>query len=110
MPTSRGRPRNLGGARQGRRRRGGGRRARDLAGAARELEWERQIDLDLGRTFPEHAEFSEGGGAGQAMLRRVLLAHCRRNPQLGYTQSLNFLAAMLLIAVPPDGVSLLTRR
>ena len=81
--------------------------ARATAAAARELEWERQIDLDLGRTFPEHAEFSEGGGAGQAMLRRVLLAHCRRNPQLGYTQSLNFLAAMLLIAVPPDGVSLL---
>ena len=81
------------------------RRARDARRGARFARLERQIDLDLGRTFPEHAEFSEGGGAGQAMLRRVLLAHCRRNPQLGYTQSLNFLAAMLLIAVPPDGVS-----
>ena len=74
--------------------------ARATAAAARELEWERQIDLDLGRTFPEHAEFSEGGGAGQAMLRRVLLAHCRRNPVLGYTQSLNFLAALLLLQLP----------
>ena len=42
----------------------------------------------------------------QDRLRRVLLAHSRRNPQLGYTQSLNFLAALLLLQLP-EHVSLL---
>ena len=47
----------------------------------------RQIELDLPRTFPEHAFFASE--AGQDSLRRVLVAHARHHPVLGYTQSLN---------------------
>ena len=69
----------------------------------------RQIDLDLPRTFPDHAEFATadgrslstalptglsphrvrplwGCGSRRAMLRRVLCAHCARIPQVGDTQ------------------------
>jgi hypothetical protein len=58
----------------------------------------RQIDLDLSRTFPDHAEFKSAHG--RATLRRVLCAHCVRNPAAGYTQSLNFLAAFFLLQLP----------
>lgn len=58
----------------------------------------RQIDLDLCRTFPEHPEFKSAGG--RARLRRVLCAHCMRNPTAGYTQSLNFLAAFFMLQMP----------
>lgn len=57
-----------------------------------------QIELDLPRTFPAQPELRTD--AGRAALRRVLLAHCRRNPALGYTQSLNFVAALLLLQLP----------
>ena len=62
---------------------------------------EKQIDLDVPRTFPEHAVFASD--AGQAQLRRVLVAHARRNPRLGYTQSMNFLAAFLLLQMDEEG-------
>jgi hypothetical protein len=62
-----------------------------------------QIDLDLPRTFPEHPTFA--AAAGRAALRRVLVAHARRNPVIGYTQSMNFLAAVLLLVMPPEGVA-----
>ena len=72
------------------------------AAAAREEEEKvaRQIELDLPRTFPEHAQFASA--EGRAALRRVLLAHARRNPAIGYTQSMNFLAAFLLIVLPEE--------
>ena len=57
-----------------------------------------QIELDLPRTFPAQPELRTE--AGKATLRRVLMAHCRRNPALGYTQSLNFVAALLLLQLP----------
>jgi len=57
-----------------------------------------QIELDLPRTFPSQPELRTPRGKDR--LRRVLLAHSRRNPQLGYTQSLNFLAALLLLQLP----------
>ncbi len=60
-----------------------------------------QIELDLKRTFPEHAEFRSA--RGRARLRRVLRAFVRRVPATGYTQSLNFLAAFLLLQIPERG-------
>lgn len=39
---------------------------------------------------------------GLTSLRRVLRAFCWRNPALGYTQSLNFVAATLLIFMPEE--------
>ena len=64
-------------------RRGGGR----LACAAQ----------DLARTFPGNAWMCTG--EGQAALRRVLLAFSAQNPRVGYCQSMNFLAAALLLAL-----------
>eukprot|EP01047_Picozoa_sp_COSAG01_P065575 COSAG01_NODE_8884_length_2626_cov_11.066878_2_plen_385_part_01 len=53
-----------------------------------------QIEKDLDRTFPSHRLFdggaSEGGGQGVAVLRRLLCAFVRRNPGMGYVQSMNY--------------------
>lgn len=54
------------------------------------------IDKDTDRTFPEHDYYS-GGGGGCAILKRVLVAHALHNPTIGYCQSLNFVAGMMLL-------------
>jgi len=54
-----------------------------------------QIEKDLQRTFPTNSRFQNEEGI--ASLRRVLLAYSRRNPELGYCQSMNFITAMLLL-------------
>jgi hypothetical protein len=64
---------------------------------------EMDIEKDLPRTFPlslrnslrESHDFSEGGD-NFGELRRVLQAYSLRNPAVGYCQSMNFLAAVLL--------------
>ena len=58
---------------------------------------EKQIELDLPRTFPEHTAYATE--EGWAPLRRVLLAHAH-HAGLGYTQGQNFLAAFLLLQIP----------
>ncbi|BDA49083.1 TBC1 domain family member 2A [Coccomyxa sp. Obi] len=60
-------------------------------------EFAHQIDLDLARTFPANDYMSTE--EGQAALRRVLLAFSAHQPQVGYCQSMNYLAAMLLLAL-----------
>ncbi|KAJ1419579.1 rab-GTPase-TBC domain-containing protein [Ochromonadaceae sp. CCMP2298] len=55
-----------------------------------------EIEKDLDRTFPDHAYFDAKGG-GEQGLRRVLQAFAVHNPAVGYCQSLNFLAGMMLI-------------
>ena len=51
-----------------------------------------QIQLDLHRTCEQMNE-----DANMAMLERVLLAFAAHNPIIGYCQSFNFIAAMLLL-------------
>eukprot|EP00013_Stygamoeba_regulata_P029875 CAMPEP_0177658046 /NCGR_PEP_ID=MMETSP0447-20121125/16579_1 /TAXON_ID=0 /ORGANISM="Stygamoeba regulata, Strain BSH-02190019" /LENGTH=767 /DNA_ID=CAMNT_0019162581 /DNA_START=66 /DNA_END=2372 /DNA_ORIENTATION=- len=58
-----------------------------------------QIDLDLERTFPLHAEFNE---RGLPILRRVLLAYAVADRVIGYCQSLNFVCGFLLLMVDYD--------
>lgn len=58
------------------------------------------LDRDLDRTFPNSVQFSVAGGEGQNRLKRVLLAYASYNPQLGYTQGMNFIAGMLLGFMP----------
>ena len=83
-------------------------RARALALSSRDTPQDematvtRQIELDLPRTFPEHLAFA--AEPGRAALRRILHAHARRNSEIGYTQSLNFIAAFLFLQCPANGV------
>lgn len=61
------------------------------------------IERDLQRTFPDNIYFrAEGASAGEETpliqaLRRVLTAFSVYMPKIGYCQSLNFLAGMLLL-------------
>ncbi len=97
-----------------------------MEGGASDPDVARQIELDLPRTFAEQRDFSaslaaraasgvaldgsrsaaaesacgavagEGGDAHDA-LRRLLRVFCARNAAIGYLQSMNFVAAFLLI-------------
>ena len=74
-----------------------------------------QVEYDLPRTFPQHADFMPAGGGGGdgaparvdtptlASLRRVLLAFAAYEPSVGYCQSLNFVAAMLILVGGEEG-------
>ncbi|KAL2863669.1 plasma-membrane choline transporter-domain-containing protein [Aspergillus lucknowensis] len=78
------------------------------------------IERDLHRTFPDNVHFkpehagktnSGSGNSGQSVvveteiirsLRRVLYAFAVHNPQIGYTQSLNFITGLLLLFLPEE--------
>jgi hypothetical protein len=64
-----------------------------------------QIESDLPRTCPSVSWFSSSDGTdadGIAAMRRVLRAFTADNPTVGYTQSLNFLAAFILLVFQAD--------
>lgn len=54
-----------------------------------------EIEKDLHRTFPNNDNVSSADGL--IVLRRVLIAYSVRNPTVGYCQSMNFIAAVLLM-------------
>eukprot|EP01026_Neomeris_dumetosa_P056778 TRINITY_DN52017_c0_g1_i10.p1 TRINITY_DN52017_c0_g1~~TRINITY_DN52017_c0_g1_i10.p1 ORF type:complete len:710 (+),score=59.99 TRINITY_DN52017_c0_g1_i10:164-2293(+) len=58
---------------------------------------EDQIIKDLGRTFPGHVYYQLRSGPGQRSLYNVLKAYSVYNRQLGYTQGMGFIAALLLL-------------
>ncbi|PLB38483.1 putative GTPase activating protein (Gyp3) [Aspergillus candidus] len=77
------------------------------------------IERDLHRTFPDNVHFKPesadsagGGNPGHGSvtvetemiqsLRRVLYAFALHSPQVGYTQSLNFITGMLLLFLPEE--------
>ncbi|KAL4870942.1 hypothetical protein BDV12DRAFT_184066 [Aspergillus spectabilis] len=79
------------------------------------------IERDLHRTFPDNLHFkpekadqiaSEAGHQGQSSvtvetemirsLRRVLYAFALHNPEIGYTQSLNFITGLFLLFLPEE--------
>ncbi|KAL5412134.1 hypothetical protein PMIN06_009640 [Paraphaeosphaeria minitans] len=72
------------------------------------------IERDLDRTFPDNihfrpdlksARFSDGGDDEPSMvrdLREVLSAFALHNPGIGYCQSLNFIAGLLLLFLRQD--------
>mmetsp|Transcript_20039 Transcript_20039/g.55778 ORF Transcript_20039/g.55778 Transcript_20039/m.55778 type:complete len:409 (+) Transcript_20039:44-1270(+) len=61
---------------------------------------QRQIELDLPRTFVNHPWLMKP--EGQAVLRTVLLAFSLHDPKLGYCQGLNYVAALFLLACGQD--------
>ena len=70
------------------------------------------IERDLNRTFPDNIHFkpslstplgsSQPEGPLLSSLRRVLRAFAAHNPKIGYCQSLNFLAGLLLLFLPEE--------
>lgn len=56
---------------------------------------DRQIDLDIGRTFPRLNAFD---AARQQSLARVLRAYVASRPDVGYCQGMNFVAGLLILA------------
>lgn len=61
-----------------------------------------QIEKDLRRTMPTNQHFQKEEGIDA--LRCVLLAYSERNKVLGYCQSMNFIAAILLLHMECDDV------
>uniref|UniRef100_A0A6B2LBV5 Rab-GAP TBC domain-containing protein n=1 Tax=Arcella intermedia TaxID=1963864 RepID=A0A6B2LBV5_9EUKA len=62
--------------------------------------WIEQIEKDLPRTFPNNRLFHEDGI--KESLRRVLYCFTIMKPEVGYTQAMNYLAAMLLFYLRED--------
>lgn len=58
------------------------------------------VEKDLLRTFPERIQQIDGDMVN--MLRRLLLSYALRNPDIGYCQSMNYLAALMLFHLPEE--------
>lgn len=58
------------------------------------------IVKDLDRTYPGHSFFEHSSNI--SALQRVLTAFAVRNPEVGYCQSMNFVAGMLLLHLPEE--------
>ncbi|KAE9576454.1 TBC domain-containing protein [Colletotrichum fructicola] len=57
-----------------------------------------QIQADINRTLTDNIFFRKGPGVTK--LNEVLLAYARRNPEVGYCQGMNAIAANLLLIMP----------
>ncbi|KAK1160935.1 TBC1 domain family member 2B-like [Acipenser oxyrinchus oxyrinchus] len=57
----------------------------------------KQIELDLLRTLPNNKHYASPTSEGIQKLRNILLAFSWRNPDIGYCQGLNRLAAVALL-------------
>ncbi|KAG1469337.1 hypothetical protein G6F56_003311 [Rhizopus delemar] len=64
--------------------------------------YERIIQRDLSRTFPQLDMFKADGGEGQLALGRLLKAYSIYDLHVGYCQGLAFLAGPLLMTMPED--------
>ena len=59
------------------------------------------------RTFPDNQVFETDEGIGA--LRRVLVAYSWINPEIGYCQSMNFVAALFLLFMDEEDAFWLMR-
>lgn len=60
--------------------------------------YEKQIELDLKRTFPEDSFFQNKQNLQK--LKNILLAYARRNVSIGYVQGFNFIVGRLMKFFP----------
>lgn len=62
------------------------------------------IDIDIPRTFPQNIYYKDVSTEPSLRpgLRRVLLAFAVQNPQIGYCQGLNYVAAIMLLVLRDD--------
>lgn len=72
-----------------------------------ELAWEhspdvRQIDLDVNRTYREHIYFRKRYNLKQQELFNILSAYSMYNSDIGYTQGMSQIAALLLMYLNED--------
>jgi len=59
-----------------------------------------EIERDVRRTFPTLPIFQRASGAAQKLLANILFSVARMNPEVGYCQGMNFVAAtMILVAL-----------
>eukprot|EP00698_Gefionella_okellyi_P010111 TRINITY_DN2603_c0_g1_i2.p1 TRINITY_DN2603_c0_g1~~TRINITY_DN2603_c0_g1_i2.p1 ORF type:complete len:327 (+),score=50.39 TRINITY_DN2603_c0_g1_i2:380-1360(+) len=65
-------------------------------------ESDRQIRLDLTRTFPKQIMFMEKHGQGQQSLFNVLKAYAVTDPKVGYCQGMGFITALFLMFMPEE--------
>ncbi|EDV28607.1 uncharacterized protein TRIADDRAFT_51695 [Trichoplax adhaerens] len=56
-----------------------------------------QIEMDLLRTLPNNKFYDSRSAEGIIKLRRILCAYSRHNPDIGYCQGMNRLAAVALL-------------
>jgi hypothetical protein len=60
----------------------------------------KQVDADIDRTFSTHPFFSDK--TNQDLLRNILYTYSFYNPKIGYCQSMNYLAGVLLLHMPEE--------
>eukprot|EP00111_Clytia_hemisphaerica_P006047 TCONS_00017497-protein len=58
---------------------------------------EKQIKIDLLRTFPTHKDFQSMDSGKVPVLQRVLRAYILHNPEISYCQGMNFMVAFGLL-------------
>ena len=76
---------------------------RALAPGSRAQPHSKQIDKDLHRTFGSLPGVRVPLPEALASLRNVLMAFAEHNPEVGYCQSMNFVAAVLLLVINEEG-------
>ncbi|KAL9543946.1 hypothetical protein MBANPS3_007873 [Mucor bainieri] len=64
--------------------------------------YERVIQRDLSRTFPQLDMFKDDGGEGQQAMGRLLKAYSLYDAHVGYCQGLAFLVGPLLMTMPEN--------
>ncbi|KAL7753191.1 GTPase-activating protein [Sorochytrium milnesiophthora] len=64
--------------------------------------FEKLIQRDLARTFPEHPYFRDRHGPGQESLFNVLKAYACYDAEVGYCQGLSFVVGPLLLNMPEE--------
>eukprot|EP00938_MAST-03A_sp_MAST-3A-sp1_P004681 g4681.t1 len=68
-----------------------------------------EIERDVRRTFPTLPIFQRASSAAQRLLANILFSVARMNPEVGYCQGMNFVAAMMILVAlcssESDGIS-----